>query len=281
MNQLAVPDPAESIFSLVPRDLKEAMEFAKLISDTDFIPRDYKGKPGNILVAVQMGAEVGLKPMQSLQNIAVINGRPSIWGDAFWGLILRHPLCEWAREEFSEATMTATCTVKRRGNDPVVRTFSKADAEKARLWSKEGPWTGYPRRMLQMRARGFAGRDAIPEALKGLSIAEFSQDEKDMGSAERVSDVVERALPAGMPLKAEEIRASVAETAPESKPQEETNDDAPALITRSALSVINKKLADKQLHEAFCTHWKIADPAELVMADVNRALQWIDEQKGQ
>ena len=46
MNQDLIESPgAESIFSLVPRDLKEAMEFAKLISDTDFIPKEVHASP--------------------------------------------------------------------------------------------------------------------------------------------------------------------------------------------------------------------------------------------
>lgn len=270
MNDTMLAEPGDAIFSLIPRNFQEAMEFAKLIADTDFVPKDYRGKPGNILVAVQMGAEVGLKPMQSLQNIAVINGRPSIWGDAFWALIKRHRLCEWTREEFEEGSMTARCIVKRKGSEPVVRSFSKADAEKAKLWNKEGPWQYYPRRMLQMRARGFACRDAIPEALKGLSIAEeviSELDERDMGAAEVVRDEplkqIERAIP-----------TQSAEKVIEQPRQKEG--DIPGLITPGAKAVVNGKLADPDLREAFCKHYGIADPSELHMSKVNEALRWID-----
>lgn len=173
-----------TIFSLVPKTLQEAMEFAKIISDTDFVPKDYRNKPGNILVAVQMGAEVGLPPMQALQGIAVINGRPSIWGDAMWALVKNSTLCEWTDETFDDASMTATCMVKRRGSPVVVRTFSKSDAEKAQLWGKD-TYKQYPRRMLQMRARAYACRDALPEVLKGLSSREEAADIRDMGDAER------------------------------------------------------------------------------------------------
>jgi hypothetical protein len=54
--------------------------------------------------------------------------------------------------------------------------FSVADAKRAGLWGKSGPWTQYPRRMLQLRARGFALRDAFPDVLKGLVTAEEAQD---------------------------------------------------------------------------------------------------------
>jgi hypothetical protein len=51
-----------------------------------------------------------------------------------------------------------------------------AEAKKAGLWGKQGPWTQYPRRMLQMRARGFALRDAFPDVLRGLVTAEEAAD---------------------------------------------------------------------------------------------------------
>ena len=73
--------------------------------------------------------------------------------------------------------MTAVCKTSRKGKDAnVVARFSVADAKKAGLWGKAGPWSQYPKRMLQLRARGFALRDAFPDVLKGLVTAEEAQD---------------------------------------------------------------------------------------------------------
>jgi hypothetical protein len=36
--------------------------------------------------------ELGFMPMQALQSIAVVNGRPSVWGDGFLALIMSSPL---------------------------------------------------------------------------------------------------------------------------------------------------------------------------------------------
>ena len=47
---------------------------------------------------------------------------------------------------------------------------------KAGLWAKSGPWTQYPKRMMQMRARGFALRDKFADALGGLITVEEAQD---------------------------------------------------------------------------------------------------------
>jgi hypothetical protein len=152
-----------------------------MVAKTDFAPKDFKGKPEACMLAGQHGAELGLGPMQSLQCIAVINGRPSIWGDAALALVQSSAVCEYVVEELEEGkegeTLVAVCTAKRRGYPkPTVVRFSVADAKKAGLWGKSGPWTQYPKRMLQLRARGFALRDAFPDVLKGLVTAEEAQD---------------------------------------------------------------------------------------------------------
>lgn len=175
-------------FSLAPKDLDEAMRFADMLASASIVPKDYIGKPGNVLVAIQWGMELGLQPMQAMQSIAVINGRPSLWGDAMLALVKAHPAFEWIKEDCDGNI--ATCTVKRRGEPEVTQSFSLEEAKKAGLTGKQGPWTQYPKRMLQMRARGFALRDAFPDALRGVISAEEARDtpaERDMGAAEVVS----------------------------------------------------------------------------------------------
>ena len=157
----------------------DAWRFWQMVAKTDFAPKDFKGKPEACMLAGQHGAELGLGPMQSLQCIAVVNGRPTVWGDAALALVQSSSVCEFVAEqvEGDGDAMVATCEAKRRGypKSTVVR-FSVADAKKAGLWGKTGPWTQYPKRMLQLRARGFALRDAFPDVLKGLVTAEEAQD---------------------------------------------------------------------------------------------------------
>jgi hypothetical protein len=140
------------------------------------VPKTYQGKAADILVAVQMGAELGLKPIQALQNIAVINGKPSVYGDALLALVQAHSSFEDIKEWYDEKTNTAFCTVKRKNQTEHTVSFSIEDAKKAGLWGKTGPWTQYPKRMMQMRARGFALRDKFADALGGLITVEEAQD---------------------------------------------------------------------------------------------------------
>ena len=164
---------------LALQSVTDAMKFSETVANSDFAPKDFRGKPASCMLAIQCGAEIGLAPLQSLQSIAVVNGRPSVYGDAALAVCKASNVCEYVIEsiEGDGEQMVATCTAQRRGYpQPTVVKFSVSDAKKASLWGKSGPWSQYPRRMLQMRARGFALRDAFPDVLKGLVTAEEAFD---------------------------------------------------------------------------------------------------------
>ena len=165
--------------TLNPTNMTEAMEFSKFLSTSTHIPKDFQGNPNNILVAIQWGYEIGLAPMQALQNIAVINGRPSLWGDSMIAVCKAHPDWRGISETYIEEEDKAVCIVKRHVHGEIEETrseFSYKDAQRANLTNKPGPWKNYPKRMLQLRARGFALRDAFPDAIKGLITAEEAID---------------------------------------------------------------------------------------------------------
>lgn len=163
-------------FALQPQSMQEAMQMAEMLAGSQMVPKNYQNKPQDTLVAMMMGAELGLNPIQALQNVAVINGKPSIYGDALLALVQNHPSFGGINETFDDKTMTATCTVWRRGGEKHTSTFSQQDAQTAGLWGKQGPWTQYPKRMLQMRARGFGVRDQFADALAGLITVEEARD---------------------------------------------------------------------------------------------------------
>lgn len=155
-------------------NLESALVFCERIANTSLVPQNFRNKPNDILVAIQMGKEVGLEPMQSLQSISVINGKPSMYGDALLALCRKHPDFEDMIEEGDDKS--ATCTVKRKGETPYIKTFTIEQAQRAGLISRSPVWRSYPERMLQMRARTFALRDAFSDALKGFISNEEAMD---------------------------------------------------------------------------------------------------------
>ncbi|KJY84810.1 hypothetical protein TW81_02100 [Vibrio galatheae] len=176
-----------STFSLTPTNLQEAMQMADLMAGSEMVPKDYQGKPGNVLVAVQMGAELGLKPVQALQNIAVVNGRPSVWGDGLRALVMSAPDLVGIEDTFDTQSMTARCVIKRKINGNVVEfigEFSQADAQAAGLWGRN-TWKSYPKKMLEWRAFGYAARKAYADRLRGIQLAEEMQDVQPQAQPER------------------------------------------------------------------------------------------------
>jgi hypothetical protein len=186
---------------------EDAWRFAKMVANSDFAPKEFRGKPEACLLAIQKGAEVGLTPLEALQSIAVINGRPTIWGDAALALVQSSSQCLYVREytEGDGDSLTAICEVQRRGYpQPTVAKFSVADAKKAGLWGKSGPWSQYPSRMLGLRARGFALRNAFADALRGLVTAEEAQDYQTPAVSEPTPSVVKVTAAAAAPVVPED-----------------------------------------------------------------------------
>ncbi|MHB2165660.1 recombinase family protein [Alsobacter sp. R-9] len=161
--------------AIVPRTLDEALGFARAVVAARMAPAGLD-TPEACMIAILHGLEVGLTPLSALQRIAVIGGRPTIWGDGAMALVRASGLAAAIDERVDGAGPTdwvAVCTVRRRGEPlPVERRFSVDDARRARLWGKPGPWSDYPRRMLQMRARAFALRDVFADVLGGLYLRE-------------------------------------------------------------------------------------------------------------
>lgn len=134
--------------------------------------------PEKCMVAIQYGMELGMKPMQAINSIAVISGKPTVYGEALIAVANASGLIKNVIEVFEETAggLTAKCTIIRKDGRETTGEFSAADAKKAGLFGKAGPWSSYTNRMLMWRARGFAYRDSVPEALRGLWFREEAED---------------------------------------------------------------------------------------------------------
>ncbi|HVL71698.1 MAG TPA: recombinase RecT, partial [Beijerinckiaceae bacterium] len=164
--------------ALVPTSFEGAWRIAQVLAASGMAPKDMS-TPEKCVVAIMHGMELGLTPMAAVQSIAVVNGRPSLWGDSVIGLVRASGLLDSIEETVTGDgdQRVATCIVKRKGDaKSITSTFSVADAKKAGLWGKSGPWQQYPDRMLRMRARAFALRDGFADVLRGLAIREEMED---------------------------------------------------------------------------------------------------------
>ena len=159
----------------------EMMAMAQVLAVSRMVPVSYAANPEAIFAAIQYGREFGVPPMSALQNIAVINGKPSLGTDLALGLAHKHP--DWQGYEIPELT-NEECTVKVYRRMPTGKTatftgsFTMDEARAAGLVRADSPWVKWRKRMLKHRATMFALRDAFPDALYGqYSMEELASDD--------------------------------------------------------------------------------------------------------
>lgn len=163
------------------RSTDDLVQIGQMVLNSGLAPPGFDDI-NKICVALQYGKELGMSPMMSLQNLYVVNNRPTIFGDAGVALVRASGLLEWMDETYEGEPGTdeyaAVCRLRRKGEGDVtiVGSFSIGDAKRAKLWGKTGPWTSYPRRMLMWRARSYAFRDGFADVLKGLTFTEEARD---------------------------------------------------------------------------------------------------------
>jgi hypothetical protein len=159
---------------LVPTTFEAMYRLSEIILASEVTPKGMDTAP-KVFAALQLGAEIGLMPMQSIRSVAVINGRPSVWGDAALGLVRASGLLERFKETpilDNDGTFVGYhCKAKRLGvPDTVEHEFTLADAKEAGLLGKQGPWAQYKKRMCQMRARSYVLRDLFTDQLFGIHL---------------------------------------------------------------------------------------------------------------
>jgi hypothetical protein len=247
------PDALRPVNPLVPTNFEQALKLAEYLAASTMVPKDFQGKAANCLIAMQWGYELNVGCMQAIQNIAVINGRPSIWGDLGLALVKRHPDYEWIKEE--PDAQGCTVTLKRRGEPEVIRTFTLHDAQRAGLASKD-TYKAYPARMLQMRARWWAMRDAFPDALKGMPSAEEAL-EKDMGRAEQVTETSTPPI-----SRAQAVKAKLKKL-PDAKPAETAKEDAHPALLEEVIAAIQRADTPDALRAAAVMAQKLTNGDEL------------------
>jgi hypothetical protein len=262
VGEVAVIRAGGSVSAILPQSFEEAWRIAGALAASGMTPKDINTQE-KVLAVIMAGAEIGMAPFQALQSFAVINGRPALWGDGMLATVRKFGVK--VDERFVDGV--AVCTVTRSDtSEQITRTFSEADAVRAGLWKKAGPWTTYPQRMLQMRARAWALRDGCADMLRGMKMAEEAQD----------VEVVENE-----PIEEPTINASQAKKAnlwPELEAEIRAFTDLheleafwAAAETKARVLALPRKWQDPAENEYLCAQEKLAEKAQ----------QEIDEARGQ
>lgn len=158
----------------------EAWSLAQRIARTEFVPDALRGKPEAVLACILAGHEVGISPLQSLQKIHVIKGRPAMAAELMRAIVLHAGHEIWIEESSSTRCIMAG---KRRGSDRETRvTWTEDDARRANLLGKDN-WKQYPTAMLIARASGQLSRAIFPDVLAGISYTIEELEDGDLFDA--------------------------------------------------------------------------------------------------
>lgn len=161
----------ESETALVSLDSQ--LKFAETIAKSGLVPKGLQTKE-QVFVAVQWGKELGLSPMVALNNIAVVNGKPTLSTDIMHAIARKSPRyhgIQWVQQDEKRAECIVEMVNPDGTKEEVRGLYTIEDAKRADLLKKDN-WQKYPQRMLKHRALSFALRDAFPDILSGLLSAD-------------------------------------------------------------------------------------------------------------
>jgi hypothetical protein len=132
-----------------------------------------------MFVAMQTGAELGIGPAAASRGIYVVNNRPALEGQLALGLIRSAGVTEYMQVgtgTVKGVTDYGYCKFKRKGEPEETVRFTVAEAKKAGLWGKSGPWSKYPDDMLTWKAVSRASKRYFSDVTLGLELNEVARD---------------------------------------------------------------------------------------------------------
>jgi len=155
---------------------EDAQRIAKALASSSLVPQQFQGQQGlaNTLVALEIAGRMGLSPLQVMQNLHIIHGRPS-WSSQFIIALINgcgrfEPLRYEMTGKGDDLACYAVAKEKASGKDLTGPTVSMAMA-KAEGWAtKSGSkWRTMPELMIRYRSAAMWGRLYIPELLVGIT----------------------------------------------------------------------------------------------------------------
>lgn len=207
--------------ALVPNSLDGAMQLARWLASSTFLPEALRGKEGDIFAIMLAGAELGLPPMATLRGVYIVNGKPALEGKTKSAICLQRGAAEYFRK-VEDTPQAVTWETRRKGDtEPRKSRYTLAEAKAAGLLEKKGPWQTFPQRMLGHRALGWLCDDAYPDIVLGVATAEdFDPAEMSFSPIGGGVDIAmlpraTAATAAPLPVQPAAVDASSAAAAPE------------------------------------------------------------------
>lgn len=143
-------------------DLSEQFKMASLLAKSGILSKDLN-TPEKLFLLLQQGKELGLQPMQSLNNIYVVNGKTAISAKMMLSLAIKAGITY----RFVEWTDLTCKMIFKRGEWEMEIDYTMEEAKKANLTWKDN-WKSYPKEMLKSRCVSRALGLIAPDIVAGL-----------------------------------------------------------------------------------------------------------------
>lgn len=160
-----------------------AKQLGDALCQTTFAPKEFRGKAEDAAAAILHGDEVGLSPMQSLQSIYVISGKPALYARTMVAIVLAAGHEVWT---VSKSDRSVTVAGRRRGSSHTIEETWTYDRARKAGYTSNKKYETDPAAMLYARAASDVCRQVAPDALAGLA---FSVEELELGEAEAPATV--------------------------------------------------------------------------------------------
>lgn len=168
-----------------------AGQLGSALAKTSFVPKEFRGKPEECAAAILMGDEIGLSPLQALQGVYVVSGRPGLYARTMVAVVLAA-----GHEVVTTHKTDKSVTVKgrRRGSDTWIEECWTTERARRAKYTSNAKYETDPAAMLYARAAADVCRQIAPDALAGLA---YTVEELEI--AEPTTVKVTRGQAAGSP----------------------------------------------------------------------------------
>jgi hypothetical protein len=185
------PDDTETTaLALAVQDMPITWTMVKGFATTASIPTRYHDKPYDILTTMKMGQELGVPPLEALNEIYIVNGKPSASGKLLAAMIWRAGHIIIVDPSPKGATVRCWRKINGKYHEMPEVSFMREDAERANLMDKD-TYQQYPAAMMAWRAITLAARLHFPDVVSSIGYVPEEHGLEDMDMMEAEKNVTE------------------------------------------------------------------------------------------
>lgn len=243
-------------------EASQVRRIAQVLATTSFVPSVYRGRPDEATAAILFGREVGIDPMHALQEISVIQGRPTVSANAMRGLAQKAGVVFEVEEASDEKVV-----MRAKALHHPKWTYSVWDLERARkmdLLKKEN-WQKQPQAMLKARCTTELCRLVAANVLIGLPY-----------SVEEMQDEISGDSGQDQPARTRTVRRKVAAYVPPAEPELEAfTEPTPQMVTPGTRKALMAAFGEANIHDR---KTRLTAVSEVVSRDVSSVNELTEEE---